>query len=140
MGKRTLWLLGTILALAAAGYFALQGGPAAVKSPPQPAPTAPAAAPAAGERLAAPAPQDQPRTGRMELADAPRPFTPAAPAGQFSYSLKKENNERVILPGVTYSSAEGVSIKTAARNETIQIRRDPGNQAGDYQVMWQKKY
>lgn len=141
MTKPTLWRLAIILTLLAAiGYFALPGTPTSVKSPPPVGkpPSAPAHVPAGVENL--PAPAAEPRTGRMEMSSSPPSFapTPSAPA-TLSYSLKKENSERTILPGVTYSPGQGVNIKTANTNETVQIKRDAG-QTTDYQVMWQKKY
>jgi len=143
MGKKSTWRLAIVLALITAAYLLVHAGFFAVQSPPPATPgqapaTAPAATPA-GESLppAAPGPQ----SGQMKMAEAPRSFTPSPPAAtDYSYSLRKQNNERAILPGVTISPGQGVNIKTANKDENIQIKRDSTYPASDYQVMWQKKY
>jgi hypothetical protein len=62
------------------------------------------------------------------------------PNVEFSCSLKKDNKERIILPGVTYKSGEGVNVKLDDEQETIQIKRDSTYHPNEYQVVWKKKY
>ncbi len=145
MGKKTAWRLALIAALVAiagllahAGLVALQGSPPA--SPPQQAPAAATAVPAARE----PSPEAaaEPRSGQMRMAEAPKTFTPSpSAAADYSDSLKKPRERTIpILPGVTYSTGNGVSVKTANKDETIRITRDSTYPNTDYQVLWQKKY
>ena len=141
MIKPTVWRLTIILALlAVAGYFFLKEPPATVKSPPPIDRPPKSSDPVPAGAGSPPAPATELRTGKMELSSPPAGFKSApATAAPFSYTLKKENNERPILPGVTFSPGQGVSIKTTNADETVQIKRDAG-QTTDYQVMWQKKY
>ncbi len=147
MGKKSLWHLAIVLALITAAFLLIQAGFFAVKTPPPAPPAPPSVAPAAVPSASAAAENPSPatagnRSGQMRLADQPEAFTtaPAADA-DYSYSLKKQNDERVILPGVTImSGAKGISIKTAEKDGTVQIKRDSTYPSGAYQIMWQKKY
>jgi hypothetical protein len=144
MDKKSLWRLAIVLALLTAAFLLVQAGFFAVQDPPPGPPAAePAAAPPAQPAAESPSPAATGnRSGQMKLADKPEAFTPAPAAdADYSYTLKKQNNERVILPGVTImSGAKGVSIKTADKDETVQIKRDSTYPTSAYQVMWQKKY
>lgn len=144
MDKKTLLRLAIVLALVTAAFLFVQAGFFAVQGPPpaQPA-AAPAAVPPAQPVAESPSPAAAAnRSGQMKLADKPETFTPApADDAEYSYTLKKQSNERVILPGVTImSGVKGVSIKTADKDETVQIKRDTTYPTSAYQVMWQKKY
>lgn len=142
MTRKALLRAVIVLALLVTAFFAVQTMlvslhppapapvPATAEPPPASAPQASPAAAPAGEGM---------RTGRMALEDhghnsVVRP--PAAPEPAY-YSLKRENAERVILPGVTINSAREVCVKLAGKDEQIRIKRDSGS---DYQVMWQKRF
>lgn len=144
MGKKSLGRLAIILALLTAAFLLVQAGFFAVQGPPPAPPVAePAVAPPAPPAAVNPSPAAPGnRSGQMKLADKPEAFTPVPVAdADHSYTLKKQSDERVILPGVTImSGAKGVSIKTADKDETVQIKRDSTYPASAYQVMWQKKY
>ena len=146
MAKKTLWRLAIVLTLITTAFLLVQAGFFAVQGPPPAEPVAgPAVAPPAQPVAENPSPAAAAnRSGQMKLADKPDAFTPAPAADdEYSYTLKKQSNERVILPGVTImsgSGAKGVSIKTADRDETVQIKRDATYPTSAYQVMWQKKY
>ncbi|MDT8902484.1 hypothetical protein [Anaeroselena agilis] len=144
MDKKTFWRLATVLALVTVAALLVHAGYFAVKSPP-PAPSlaTPDPVPPATPSAEKPAPAASgSRTGQMRLADKPEAFKPApGDIVDYSYSLKKESNERAILPGVTVESgAKCVNIKTADKDRTIQIKRDDTHPGNGYQVMWQKKY
>lgn len=145
MGKKTAWRLALIAVLVAiagllvhAGLVALQSPPPA--SPPEQTPAAAPAAPVAQEP--APSAAAEQRSGQMRMAEAPKTFTPSpSAAADYSDSLKQPKERAIpILPGVTYSSGKGVSVKTANKDETIRITRDSTYPNTDYQVLWQKKY
>ncbi|MDR7867001.1 MAG: hypothetical protein RIN56_09275 [Sporomusaceae bacterium] len=144
MAKKTLWQLAIVLTLVTTAFLLVQAGFFAVQGPPPAPPAAtPAAVPPAQPVAESPSPAPAAnRSGQMKLADKPEAFTPApAAAVEYSYTLKKQSNERVILPGVTImSGAKGVSIKTADKDETVQIKRDDTYPTSAYQVMWHKKY
>lgn len=144
MGKKSLWRLAIVLALITAAFLLVQAGFFTVKTPPpKPPAVAPAAVPSAPPAAENPTPAAAGNpSGQMRLADKPEAFTPApADTADYSYSLKKPNDERAILPGVTVmSGVKGVNIKTAEKDETIQIKRDSTYPSSAYQVMWQKKY
>jgi len=144
MGKKPLWLLAIVLALLTAAFLFVQAGFFAVQGPPPSPPAAePAAAPPAPAAAETPSPAASgTRSGQMKLADKPKAFEPGPPVdADYSYTLRKNGGEREILPGVTImSGTKGVSIKTADKDETIQIKRDSTNSTSDIQVMWQKKH
>ncbi len=144
MAKKTLWRLAIVLTLITTVFLLVQAGFFAVQGPPPSPPAAePAAVPPAQPVAESPSPAAAAnRSGQMKLADKPEAFTPAPAAdAEYSYTLKKQSNERVILPGVTImSGAKGISIKTADKDETVQIKRDATYPTSAYQVMWHKKY
>lgn len=81
------------------------------------------------------------QTVRLRLSPASSGGSDSAysPA-DFSYSIKRENKEVEILPGVTYAK-RSVCIKTANKDETVQLQRQHlDNSNTDYRVLWQKKY
>jgi len=134
-----------ILVMLLAGlYLLFQGGQLFVKQEP-PAPREVKAEPPVS---ISPAPQESVssvesvssgESGSMALSPVPR--TPAASQANsdYSYTIKKEKKELQILPGVTYAPSEGVNIKTASKDETIQLQRGHSYNT-DYQVLWKKKY
>jgi hypothetical protein len=142
MAKSSLRRLVLALALVTVAFLLVHTGFFAVKSPP-PAPPAPTPAAAPPAPPAPPAETPAPaaaggRNGQMRLADKPETYAPTPPAdADYSYSLKKQDNRRVILPGVSYVPGQGIDIKTSGKDATVQIKRDS---TYDYQVMWQKKY
>ena len=136
-----------ILVMLLAGlYLLFQGGQLFVKQePPAPPEVKVKAEPPVS---ISPAPQESVSSGDSvsfgesgSMALSPAPRTPAASQANsdYSYTIKKEKKELQILPGVTYVPSEGVNIKTASKDETIQLQRDHSYNT-DYQVLWKKKY
>ncbi len=145
MGRTAAWRLAIITAIVAVVGLLLSVCLIAQKSPPPAAPPGPAqvAAPAVPPAAEDPIPvaADKSRKGHMRLAEQPKTYTQAPSAAtSFSYSLRQQHNERTILPGVTYSPSQGVSVKTAGKDETVRITKDSTYPSTDYQVLWQKKY
>lgn len=74
----------------------------------------------------------------MQLASA-RNHTPSPTAQpEISFSQKRENKERTLMPGVTYQAGEGINM-ALDEDEKILIRRD-GTYRKEVQVMWKKTF
>lgn len=137
---RNIWLL-LVFAVVLVGAYLCQTYWSAAKPEKPHAPAVqvesvePKPAPQAKQEPVKTAPAN--RTEKMELSPASRGFTPSPEASATFSCSQQKPPERQILPGVSIASGGGVNIKTGAEAETIRLRRDD---AGSYQVLWQKKY
>lgn len=135
--------IGLLVVLLVGLYFFFQGGATFMTNKPSMPPTikteAPAPLPPAKQQTVTTA-AESPSSGTVELSTESY-HTQSAPQNNsdLSYSLKRENKERQITPGVTFVPGQGISIKTDNKDETVQLQRDH-TYNGDYQVMWKKKY
>jgi hypothetical protein len=123
-------------------YFFFQGGALVVTDKPSEPSTSKTEVPAispANQKSETPAAQ-APTSGTIALSEEARNNQAVPQANpEFSCSLKKEDNERKIAPGVAVIPGQGISIKTDAKDETVMLQRDH-TYNGDYQVLWKKKY
>ena len=58
----------------------------------------------------------------------------------YSYTLTNKAKEHKIMPGVTYKSGEGLTVKLDDEQESIQLKRDSTYHPKEYQLFWKKKY
>jgi hypothetical protein len=147
MKKGKLLRIAILVILLVGLYLFFQGGQLFVKQvPPAPPevqtepPATPSAAPLENVSSVSSGVGDVSQSSSLALSPAPRTGDLSQASSDYSYSIKKpEKKELQILPGVSYVPKEGVSIKTASKDETIQIQRDRSYNT-DYQVLWKKKY
>ena len=84
--------------------------------------------------------QYEKETMKRSPALTPAPSRESVNLEEHSYSIKNENKEIPLTPGISLQRGKSVNVKIPGEDEIIRIQRDKTYHPGGYNVLLEKKF